>query len=176
MGQGVQPQPSKPHPAYWVGLLPGEPQVIFRPSEKRAAHGPVAQRGQSPAPSSRSGRATWVTSGVQPEPQGARTATPKASGTRVARPLEPPCGVRGLGARYWRGRGRPAREAACRPSDRRAAVLRGLTVEASASTVSPWATVCKTVAPDGDARHCASGIRLIGPQVLRQGRQCQCAC
>ena len=50
LGQGVQPQPSVPHPAHWVGKLPGEPQAIFRPSEKRGAHALVEQWGRSPAP------------------------------------------------------------------------------------------------------------------------------
>src|SRR3990167_2686609 len=49
------------------------------------------------------GRPPGVPPGAQPEPRGSRTATPKASGTRVARPLEPPCGVRGWGRGIKRG-------------------------------------------------------------------------
>lgn len=50
MGPGVQPQPRKPHRAHPVGARLGAPQVIFRPSGKRAAHGLVTQWGRSPAP------------------------------------------------------------------------------------------------------------------------------
>jgi hypothetical protein len=68
---------------------------------------------------------------------------------RVARPLALPCSVRG-----WLGRGpevdtgvQPG-EAACRPSDHRAAVPPFVTAEASASTVSLQKTGCKPVDED----------------------------
>lgn len=71
MGQGGQPQPSKLRLAHQVNALPGEPQVIFRPSEKRAAHGPGDAAGAKPRPQhAEGGRATWAVSGVQPEQAG----------------------------------------------------------------------------------------------------------
>lgn len=50
VGQGVQPQPRELHRAHTVSERLGEPQAIFRPSEKRGAHALVEQRGQGPAP------------------------------------------------------------------------------------------------------------------------------
>lgn len=115
---------------------------------ERSAHGPVMQRGQRPAPST-------LKAGGQPgrcpassrSRRGTRTAATKASTARVARPLEPPCGASGMGARYWKGMtGVQPGKVACPPRDQRAAGPVGFEVEASASTVCLAATVCKTVA------------------------------
>lgn len=50
VGPGVQPQPRKLHRAHTVSARLGAPQVRFRPSEIRPAHGQVTQWGRSPAP------------------------------------------------------------------------------------------------------------------------------
>lgn len=107
----------------------------------------------APSPAAESGRATRLLADVQEARQVERTATPTACSKRVARPLTLPC--RGaVGTRGIQGdEGRPARETACRPSGHRAGVPRSAHVEASASTVSPQATVGETVARARGGEH-----------------------
>ena len=128
VGPGVQPQPSKPHPAHGVGALRGSRKQIPALNGNRSAHAPIAQRGQRPAPRP-------LKAGGQPgrcpassrSRRGTRTAATKASTARVARPLEPPCGASGMRARYWEGMtGVQPGKVACPPRDQRAADPVGL--------------------------------------------------
>lgn len=100
MGQGVQPLPSEPHPAHWVGELRQvnrqvdgqEPQGGFRPSEIRSpttgdAAG-IAQR-IPPLTLKRSGNLVSARRPVETKELPGRAAL-SSSGKRVARPFAVP--------------------------------------------------------------------------------------
>lgn len=147
VGPGVQPQPGKPHPAHGVGALPGVPPANCRPSGNRSAHAPVEQRGRSHAPrppkaGGQPGRCPASSrsrsGGANSDPQGKHCAGCPPVGAAVQR--------RRVGGAVFGGvEGvQPERLRAALAAKEQPCPALG-TVEASASSVSPDATVSRTV-------------------------------
>lgn len=150
VGPGVQPPPSKPHPAHGVGALPGEPPANCRPSGNRSAHAPVVQRGRSPAPrplkaGGQPGRCPASSrsrsGGANSDHQGKHSAgcPPVGAAVQRRRVGGAVCGgVEGVQPERLRA-ALAAKEQPCSALD---------TVEASASTISLDTTVSRTVGCD----------------------------
>ncbi len=125
MGPGVQPQPARLRRAHTAHLARGSRKPFPALNGKRPAHGPLVQRGRSPAPTrcKRAGnRGAGRRSGG---PAGAANSGTKGAQRAGCPPVEAAVQRRRVGgAVLKRGRGRPARAAACRPSGQRAALPR----------------------------------------------------
>lgn len=130
-------------------LEAGVPKEDFAPA-KSGRPRPVTHGGAAPPQAAESGRAPCVGTGVQHEPM------ERPQGNSVGVPLAG-CPTVGLadrqsqraGARCSGGCGRPARKAACRPSDLEPPCRPFRRWKVSPSTVSCFATGCKPVAGVG---------------------------
>lgn len=117
VGPGVQPQPSKPHPAHGVGALPGEPQIIRRPKRRKVRPRTGDAAGAKPRPQhAESGRATCAVSGVQQEQAGGANSGNNGKHCAGCPPVVTAVQCQRVGGAVLKGDGgRPARQGGVSP-------------------------------------------------------------